>query len=91
MWRIICSPIPAAPIYRLDQPDATLRYWKSVTGIYVTFDSQLGRLYFPDGSFWQMDCVATGTEEDSGTMYPTVMQDTNGNQVIVRYQPGGAG
>ena len=35
-----------------------------------------------------MGAVSAGTEEDAGTRYPTVMQDTNGNQIYVRYYPG---
>jgi len=41
----------------------------------------VGRLYFRDGSFWVLGCTSAGTEQDAGTMYPTVMEDTNGNQL----------
>jgi YD repeat-containing protein len=72
--------------YRLDQNNGGV--WSSKEGIYVYFDSFTGRLYFKDGSFWVMGCVSAGTEQDAGTMYPTVMQDTNGNQIILTYNPG---
>jgi YD repeat-containing protein len=73
--------------YRLDRQmgDGT---WMSSQGTYVAFHPLEGRLYFPDGGFWQMGCMATGQEEDAGTYYPTLMQDTNGNQLVVRYYPG---
>jgi hypothetical protein len=48
---------------------------------YVWYDSNAQRLYFADGSFWFMGAQSAGTEEDAGTMYPTFMQDSNGNQL----------
>ena len=72
--------------YRLDaRPDGT---WASSQGAYVNFNPLTGRLYFPDGSFWLMGAVSSGNEEDAGTYYPTVMQDSNGNQIVIRYLPG---
>lgn len=29
-----------------------------------------------------------GSEQDTGTHSPTLMQDTNGNQILIRYYPG---
>ena len=55
----------------------------------VQYDSAARRLYFPDGSFWYMGATSSGLEDDAGTLYPTLMQDTNGNQVTVRYSYGG--
>ncbi len=71
--------------YRLDQHNGSI--WSSTEAIYVEYDETTGRLYFPDGSFWKFDCIAGGSEPDAGTRYPTLMQDTNGNQVFVRYKP----
>ena len=73
--------------YRLDREiyDGT---WMSSQGTYVAFNPYEGKLYFPDGSFWQMGCTATGQEEDAGTYYPTLMQDSNGNQIKIRYNAG---
>ncbi|MCI0718594.1 MAG: hypothetical protein L0338_06410, partial [Acidobacteria bacterium] len=66
--------------------------WTSGEGIYLAYEAALKRLYFPDGSFWVMDCTSAGGEQDAGTLYPTRMQDTNGNQILIRYQAGaGAG
>ena len=55
--------------------------WTSTEGIYLSYDSNAQRLYFRDGSFWVFGCTSAGTEQDAGTMYPTVMEDTNGNQL----------
>jgi hypothetical protein len=71
--------------YRLDQYSGGV--WTS-SETYVTYDPARKRLYFNDGSFWTMGCTSAGTEADAGTMYPTLMQDTNGNQIVVRYQAG---
>jgi hypothetical protein len=71
--------------YRLSQ---TSSGWASSEGIYVTYDPVTRRLRFNDGTFWVMGCTSAGTEEDAGTMYPTVVQDSNGNQILIRYQPG---
>jgi RHS repeat-associated protein len=73
--------------YRLDQPDGT-GVWNSKEGIYVSFDSNTGRLYFTDGSFWTFGSISGGSEQDAGVMYPTLMQDTNGNQVLINYNSG---
>ena len=62
--------------------------WSSIESIYVSYDSNAGKLHFNDGSFWVMGSVSAGTEWDSGTMYPTLMEDSNGNQVIIAYNAG---
>jgi hypothetical protein len=72
--------------YRLDVNNSGI--WTSRESIYVEYDSNAGRLYFPDGTFWTFNCTAGGTEEDAGTMYPTGMQDTNGNQIGIWYFGG---
>src|SRR5205085_11493693 len=33
-------------------------------------------------------CTSGGTEADAGTLYPTIVEDVSGNQVIVVYNPG---
>jgi len=56
--------------------------WTSTeSGVYVEYDAAAGRLYFPDGSFWSMGATSSGLEDDAGTLYPTVMEDSNGNQL----------
>ena len=62
--------------------------WKSVESVFFEFDVTTGRLWFPNGSFWLMGSTSAGTEQDSGSRYPTLMQDSNGNQIVVRYYPG---
>ncbi|MCI0424094.1 MAG: hypothetical protein L0312_33605 [Acidobacteria bacterium] len=49
--------------------------------ICLSYDGNQQRLYFPDGSFWAFDCVSLGNEQDTGTRYPTLIQDSNGNQL----------
>lgn len=72
--------------YRLDVNDGGV--WRSTEGIYARYDTNTQRLYFRDGTFWVMGAVSAGAEQDTGTRYPTLLQDTNGNQVRVRYYPG---
>jgi RHS repeat-associated protein len=62
--------------------------WSSTESIYVWFDANAGVLHFRDGSFWTMACISGGTEADAGTLYPTQMEDSNGNLVLISYQPG---
>ena len=86
--------------YRLDQqvdPATGLaspgsNVWVSSTdGVAVLYDANLRRLYFPSGIFWQFDCASQGIEGDETARYPTLMQDTNGNQILIRYKPAIAG
>ena len=35
-----------------------------------------------------MGCRSAGTEEDAGTLYPTLIQDSNGNQITLVYSAG---
>jgi RHS repeat-associated protein len=73
--------------YRLDQNNNNI--WTSKeTGVYVEYDANANKLYFPDGSFWVMGAVSSGLEQDAGTQYPTSMEDTNGNQITVLYDYG---
>ncbi len=72
--------------YRLDVN--TNGVWTSRQGLYMSWDSNTNRLYFPDGSFWVMDVISGGVEQDGGTRYPSLMQDTNGNQIRLRYATG---
>ncbi len=57
-------------------------------GVYVAYDATQRRLYFPNGSFWVMGAESSGVEEDAGTLYPTIMQDANGNQITISYDAG---
>jgi len=74
--------------YRLDQNNNGI--WTSLQSAYITYDSTVtpGILHFNDGSFWTMGATSAGTEQDAGTMYPTVIEDSNGNQVLLYYNTG---
>jgi len=72
--------------YWLTQNNAGV--WSSTEGIYVYYDSNVGRLYFRDGSFWTFGSLSAGGEQDAGTLYPTAMEDTNGNQISISYDSG---
>ena len=73
--------------YRLDQNNGGI--WSSQQGIYVFLDSNVGpTLHFPDGSFWTLGDLSAGSEQDAGTYYPSLMEDSNGNQVIINYNAG---
>ena len=72
--------------YRLDQNNNGV--WSSKESIYVYYDSNTGYLHFTDGSFWTFGCTSAGTEQDSGTMYPMSMFDSNGNWINIVYEPG---
>jgi len=73
--------------YRLDQHNNT-GVWSSLNSVYVWFDSNTSRLYFPNGTFWVMGCTSAGAEQDGGTLYPTIVEDSNGNQIIITYMAG---
>ena len=62
--------------------------WSSTQSVYLWYDSNAQILHFKDGTFWVMGCTSAGSEADAGTMYPTVIEDTTGNQVIVTYDTG---
>lgn len=72
--------------YRLDVN--TSNVWTSKEAIYLSYNASQQKLYFPDGSFWFMGAISGGTEQDGGSRYPTLMQDSNGNQIKIRYGGG---
>ena len=74
--------------YRLDIKDPVNNTWTSKEGTYITYDPLNRRLWFNDGSFWQMECTSLGDEQDAGTSFPTLMQDSNGNQIRINYHAG---
>jgi RHS repeat-associated protein len=69
--------------YRLSQSSNNI--WSSPESVYVWFDANANILHFRDGSFWTMGCVSASTEADAGVMHPTLMEDSNGNQVTITY------
>ncbi|MBV9746957.1 MAG: hypothetical protein JO099_24610, partial [Acidobacteriia bacterium] len=62
--------------------------WTSLEGTFVTYDANQQKLFSTDGSFWVMGSTSASGEQDSGTLYPTLIEDTNGNQITISYAPG---
>jgi YD repeat-containing protein len=78
---------PTGAEYPLDVLNGTM--WRPSQFAPVwEFDALNNRLWFKDGSFWQMDSLSASGEDDAGTRYPTVIRDTNGNQIYIRYRIG---
>ena len=73
--------------YVLDQNNGN-NVWSSLQGVYVWFDANADVLHFPDGSFWNMTVQSASVEQDAGTLYPSQMEDSNGNFIQIQY--GGA-
>jgi RHS repeat-associated protein/uncharacterized repeat protein (TIGR01451 family) len=67
--------------YLLDQ--GTYPVYTSRQGIYVSYDVNANTLYFPDGSFWVM-----GAQSGADTLYPTKIEDSNGNYITIAYVNG---
>ena len=65
-----------------------LGVWTSQEGIYISFDANANSLFFPDGSGWLMGSVSSSGEQDAGTMYPTYVEDSNGNWILYRVPAG---
>ena len=64
--------------YRLDQNASNV--WSSQASVYLYFDANANVLHFTDGSLWNFGCISAASEADSGVMYPTLMEDSNGNR-----------
>jgi RHS repeat-associated protein len=73
--------------YHLDQ-NVSGSLWTSVMGTYVTYDASAEVLHFTDGSLWTMGSISASGEQDAGSLYPTVMEDSNGNQIAISYLAG---
>ena len=70
--------------YHLNQDNNNV--WSSSESAYIWFDANANVLHFRNGSFWNFGCISAGTEADSGVMHPTQIEDSNGNQILIRYQ-----
>ena len=77
--------------YLLDQ--GTYPVYTSKQGTYVSYDANANTVYFPDGSFWVMGSKSAAGEPDAGSLYPTKMEDSNGNYIQIQYatSTGGGG
>ena len=51
---------------------------------YVWYDANLDTLHFPNGSFWKMN-ITSLDDADHGTLYPSQMEDSNGNFISLTY------
>jgi YD repeat-containing protein len=58
-------------------------------GLFVWYDANAdaNALHFPDGSFWKMTVQSASAEQDSGTLYPSQIEDSNGNLISLTYGP----
>ena len=72
--------------YSLNQNNGNV--WTSQEGVYISYNANTNILHSTDGTFWAMGCQSAGGEPDSGTLYPTTFEDTNGNQINVHYLTG---
>jgi RHS repeat-associated protein len=72
--------------YRLDQNNNSI--WTTTEGPHIWYDWYAQTLYFPDGSKWYLWDQSSAQEPDAGTLYPYVMCDSNGNQLVVHYLAG---
>ena len=62
--------------------------WISQQGLFNYYAPSERKLQFSDGTFWVMGCTSASSEADAGTLHPTVIQDKNGNQIVLRYTYG---
>lgn len=74
--------------YRLFPDQNNEETWISIDGHYLTWVANASTLYYPNGTSLTFGCVSGEREVDAGTLYPTVIDDSNGNQIFVRYSPG---
>jgi len=80
----------------LDQPGPNIAWiktkagslWTSVMGTYVTYDAQRRSASLYRRQFWTMGSISASGEQDAGSLYPTVMEDSNGNQIQISYLAG---
>lgn len=70
--------------YHLNQNSGSI--WSSQESIYVYFDASVNVLHLKNGVSWTFGCISAATEADSGVMHPTLVEDTNGNQIAISYQ-----
>lgn len=70
-------------VYRLDQNNNGI--WTSKDSTYVSFNAESDFLYFNDGTHWAMWNTSGGLEPDAGSIYPSYLEDSNGNLLRIYY------
>lgn len=67
--------------------------WNSLESVYVWLDTNVNpyKLHFRDGTFWILGSTSASGEADAGSLYPTTMESTDGNQILITYQQGAGG
>jgi len=76
--------------YQLNQTSGN-NIWTSQDSVYLTFNANTNVLYFSSGAHWTFGCISAASEPDAGVMYPTLMEDTNGNDIAIAYNTAAAG
>ncbi len=62
--------------------------WITVSGSYVSWNPASATLSHTDGTLLQFAAQAAAGEPDAGALFPTLIQDHNGNQIVIAYEPG---
>jgi hypothetical protein len=67
--------------------------WSSLESVFIWLDTTVNpyKLHFRDGTFWVMGCTSASGEQDAGSLYPTTMESTDGNQILITYLQGSGG
>jgi hypothetical protein len=74
--------------YLLTPSSTTRNDWVCLQGEFISYDPEAVCLKFPNGNFWIMGCESAAGEPDAGALYPTMIQDTNGNRILIGYMQG---
>ncbi len=75
----------AGVIHKLFQVGSGTQF-KSTDSTYLLWDYAARTLSRRDGSVWSFGCASLDPEPDAGTLYPTQLEDTNGNRITIQYQ-----
>jgi hypothetical protein len=74
--------------YPLTPSSAVSGVWVCLQGLFISYDPENACIRFPNGDIWVMGCESAAGEPDAGALYPTLIQDSNGNQIIIGYMQG---
>ena len=65
--------------------------WITVSGSYLSWNPASATLSHSDGTTLHFESQSSAGEPDAGTLHPTLIQDRNGNQIVVNYAVGAGG